>query len=146
MIAGIDQQLIQADMLFRNPAVVFFGHERAQVPFDIEPVMIGATAEFVQMAVRPAGGGLDHLVQFVEKIGRQFQPTPERRLGILQIPHPIGHRISSERTTLRGNRLVELSVADVRLRAALTPAPNIRVDAWKFGVVGHLGDNAHGCH
>lgn len=51
------------------------------------------------MAVGPAERGLDHAVEFVEEqVGRDFETTPQRRLGTSQIQaDPVGDDLAAAR-------------------------------------------------
>ena len=101
------------------------------------------------MAVRPAEGDLDYLVKFIEKqIGGQFQPTPQRRLGVLQVhPDLIGHRPCSEWTALRRYGAVRLirhrrccrqRLGQRSLEPFLWNGVQCVADVPELGVVSHL--------
>lgn len=94
-IADVGQHLVQANLLLGYAHLAAAHLEIHEVVLGVVTVIDRATAESVQMAVGPAEGYLDDLVQVVQKHARRnLQPPPRRRCGACQIdPDLVGHHV-----------------------------------------------------
>lgn len=102
-VADVDENLIEAYLIFRDAFVTVIDGERTKVVLGLAAVIPGTATEPVQMRICPAERGLHDLVHLVEKqIGCEFQTPPHRWFGVGQIgPHPQRHRLRTARSAAR---------------------------------------------
>jgi hypothetical protein len=141
-VAGLDEDLVEADGVRRHAGVgLVLGAERAQVALAVR-CMTGRTgSELVQVAVGPAEGDLEDLVDLVEvQVAGELHTPPQRRCGPVEIdPDPIGDDVGAARPTPRPPGGGGSHVPGRRVKEPVEQRP-LLLRAQPGGELAHRGD------
>ena len=86
LVSWLGQDLVEAHLFLGNSDLAFRHLGRAQITFGLQAVDVWAGGELMQVTVLPPERVLNDRVYFAEEqIGRELQPSPQRRSGSLQL-------------------------------------------------------------